>query len=175
MDNVTALKNLYASLGGNPEDVADVSQISDMIEAVSTVAAEAVASELPEVSAADNGDLLGVSAGAWAKVSPAERRGRHFVIDYTVGDTQETLKNSKTLGDIVTAIKAGELVTLQFGSSATPCFCAPVFYDALGGGAYVVIFEGVDFENSALVRWMIAGQATEKKVTLEKRITLPTE
>lgn len=36
MDNVTALKNLYASLGGNPEDVADVTQISELIDASAT-------------------------------------------------------------------------------------------------------------------------------------------
>ena len=175
MNNVDALKKLYTQLGGSAADVANVSQISDMIEAVSEQAATATAPELPEVSAADNGDLLGVSSGAWAKVSPAERKGRQFAIDYTVGDTQETLKSSKTLGDIVAAIKSGDVVTLQFGSAATPSFCAPVFYEDLGGGSYAIFFEGIDFENPALVRWTIAGYATETKAYLEKRVAIPTE
>lgn len=34
MTNVEALKNLYAALGGNAADVADITLISDMINAI---------------------------------------------------------------------------------------------------------------------------------------------
>lgn len=69
MDNtITALKNLYVALGGTAADVADISLIPDMINALATVAAGA-GIELPAVTAADNGDLLTVVNGKWAKAS----------------------------------------------------------------------------------------------------------
>lgn len=63
---VDALKTLYVALGGNAEDVADVNLIPDMIIAIATVAATATASELPEVTAADNGKVLKVADGKWS-------------------------------------------------------------------------------------------------------------
>lgn len=63
---VDALKALYVALGGSAEDVADVNLIPDMIYAIATVAATATASELPEVTAADNGKVLKVADGKWA-------------------------------------------------------------------------------------------------------------
>lgn len=44
---VDALKALYVALGGTATDVADVTLIPDMINAIATVAATATASELP--------------------------------------------------------------------------------------------------------------------------------
>ena len=64
MDNtVDALKNLYTALGGNAEDVAGVSLIPDMINAIAAVVTGA---ELPAVTAEDNGKVLKVIDGAWA-------------------------------------------------------------------------------------------------------------
>lgn len=63
---VDALKALYVALGGSAEDVAEINLIPDMIEAIATVAATATASELPEVTAADNGKVLKVADGKWA-------------------------------------------------------------------------------------------------------------
>lgn len=62
---VDALKNLYVALGGDADDVADVTLIPDMINAIATVAASTI--ELPAVTTSDNGDVLTVVSGKWAK------------------------------------------------------------------------------------------------------------
>lgn len=79
--NVSALKALYVALGGALTDTYDgiaggiaVSQyslISDVIYAIAEVAQTAVAPELPEVTATNNGDMLKVVDGKWAKFTPA--------------------------------------------------------------------------------------------------------
>ena len=63
---VIALKNLYVALGGTASDVADISLIPDMINAIATVATTATGAELPAVTASDNGKVLKVVDGAWA-------------------------------------------------------------------------------------------------------------
>lgn len=64
--SIEALKGLYVALGGELSDVASLNKIPDMLEAISTVAS-AAASELPAVKAADNGKVLTVVDGKWAK------------------------------------------------------------------------------------------------------------
>ena len=63
---VDALKALYVALGGTAADVANVSLIPDMILAIATIAASA-GIELPAVTTSDNGDVLTVVSGKWAK------------------------------------------------------------------------------------------------------------
>lgn len=64
--NVEALKNLFVALGGDADDVADVTLISDMINAIATVAAGVSAATLPQVeSPADDGKILKVVDGKW--------------------------------------------------------------------------------------------------------------
>lgn len=63
---IEALKNLYVTLGGQAEDVADIVLIPDMINAIATVAETAIAKELPAVTASDNGKVLKVASGKWA-------------------------------------------------------------------------------------------------------------
>ena len=63
---VDALKNLYVALGGDADDVADVTFIPDMINAIATVAPTAIAAVLPAVTAEDNGSVLKVADGKWA-------------------------------------------------------------------------------------------------------------
>lgn len=75
MNTVSELKNLYTELGGNLtdtyEDIADgaavgnYSVIPDCIAALAKIAGSTV--ELPAVSGADNGDILKVIEGKWAK------------------------------------------------------------------------------------------------------------
>ena len=62
---VDALKAVYVALGGNAADVADLTLIPDVINAIATVAASTV--ELPAVSGSDNGSVLKVIDGVWAK------------------------------------------------------------------------------------------------------------
>ena len=63
---IKALQNLYVKLGGSLTTVANITTIPDMINAIATVAESAVAPELPEVSATDNGSVLKVVNGKWA-------------------------------------------------------------------------------------------------------------
>lgn len=63
---VKALKNLYAALGGDADDVANICRIPDMIDAIATVAEAATAKELPDVTADDNGKVLKVADGKWS-------------------------------------------------------------------------------------------------------------
>ena len=67
---IDALKNLYVSLGGTASDVANMTYIPDLINAIATVAANLVAAattaELPAVTASDNGKVLKVASGKWA-------------------------------------------------------------------------------------------------------------
>ena len=65
MTNVEALKALYKALGGDESDVAEITTTADMIAAIATVAAGTL--ELPAVTSSDNGDVLTVVSGKWAK------------------------------------------------------------------------------------------------------------
>lgn len=63
---VEALKNLYAALGGIAADVADITLIPDMINALASYIQQGGAAELPAVTTTDNGKVLTVVSGAWA-------------------------------------------------------------------------------------------------------------
>lgn len=76
INTIEALQGLYVALGGELSDVANVTTIPDMLTAISTVAAQG-ASELPAVTADDNGKLLTVVNGAWDKVDK-------FIVTYDV-------------------------------------------------------------------------------------------
>ena len=62
---VEELKELYTSMGGTAHDVAGVSTIPDMLAALAEIAGTTI--ELPAVSSTDNGDVLTVVSGKWAK------------------------------------------------------------------------------------------------------------
>ena len=68
-NNITALQGLYVALGGTLSDVANISTIPDMINAIATVVPSGSGSSLPEVTGADNGMILTVVEGAWAKAA----------------------------------------------------------------------------------------------------------
>ena len=67
---VEALKGLYAALGGTAADVADITLIPDMIDAIAEHIGTGGAAELPTVTAADNGKVLTVAKGIWQAVMP---------------------------------------------------------------------------------------------------------
>ena len=73
---VDALKALYVALGGTAADVANVTLIPDMINAIATVAGTvataATTAELPKVTSSNNGQVLTVDGGKWkAKALPS--------------------------------------------------------------------------------------------------------
>lgn len=93
----------------NAEDLPAVTAADngDVLTVVSGEWAKADApSGLPEVTAADNGDVLTVVSGEWAKAAPA---GGGLVVNITgeeVGQTTEYVMD-KTLSQIVTALSSG--------------------------------------------------------------------
>ena len=64
-ENVKALKALYVALGGDADDVANITDNAGMISAIATVIPTALASVLPEVTASNNGAVLKVADGKW--------------------------------------------------------------------------------------------------------------
>ena len=65
MTNVEALKEVYVALGGNADDFNAITN-DQAIHLIATVVAAAIAPELPEVKAANNGQVLTVVSGKWA-------------------------------------------------------------------------------------------------------------
>ena len=63
---VDALKALYVALGGSSADVADITLIPDMINAIATLVQSGGTAELPSVKSTDNGKVLTVVSGKWA-------------------------------------------------------------------------------------------------------------
>lgn len=82
MTTVDALKSLYVALGGQLTDyysgiaggvaVSDYVLIPDVIQAITQKASSGSGASLPTVTAADDGDVLTVVNGAWAKAEAAK-------------------------------------------------------------------------------------------------------
>lgn len=68
-ENVIALKALYTALGGDADDVANITTIADMIYKLAAIAPSMAG--LPAVSATNNGKILKVVDGAWALADDA--------------------------------------------------------------------------------------------------------
>lgn len=76
---IQALQALYVALGGQLTDtydsiaggapVSDYVVIPDMINALAQKAPAAIAAELPSVTSSDNGKVLTVVSGKWAKAN----------------------------------------------------------------------------------------------------------
>ena len=73
-NNITALQGLYVALGGQLADVANITTIPDMINAIATVVPTGGGSgaSLPDVTASDNGKVLTVVDGAWGVAAVPE-------------------------------------------------------------------------------------------------------
>ena len=69
MTILDALKGLYAKLGGQ-KSPDNIQTIGEALEDITGVAVNG-GNELPIVTAADNGDVLTVVEGAWAKAAPS--------------------------------------------------------------------------------------------------------
>ena len=70
MTTVEALKDLYVALGGDVDDF-NATTNPEAVELVASVVATAIAAELPEVTATDNGKVLKVVNGKWAVAADA--------------------------------------------------------------------------------------------------------
>lgn len=66
---VKALQNLYVAMGGTLSNVQNIVLIPDMINAIATLVTSGATSELPAVKNTDNGSVLTVVSGKWAKAA----------------------------------------------------------------------------------------------------------
>lgn len=86
-NNITALQGLYVALGGTLADVANITTIPEMINAIATVVPSGAGASLPAVTDADNGKLLTVVDGEWAKADAPKE-----LPDVTTADNGSVLK-----------------------------------------------------------------------------------
>ena len=66
---IDALRNLYVALGGTASDVANIVIIPDLINAIAELISSGATAELPKVTSSDNGKVLKVVSGKWAKAT----------------------------------------------------------------------------------------------------------
>lgn len=140
---VKALQDLYVKLGGQLTDtysgIADgikvglYKRIPDIIEAVKEKASGGGDAGLPEVTAADNGDVLTVVEGAWAKASPSGGSGVLNVgFSVSFEDPSNPVYSCDTsFADIAAAYASGKQVGATLGGWQA-LHCA-FFADELGG------------------------------------------
>lgn len=111
MTNVESLKKLYAAMGGDPADVADLKVNAELIDALSDVAGGGGGgSSLPPVTSADNGDVLTVVDGAWNKAAPS---GGGLVVNLSYDDATGVYTAGTKAGVIFSALEAGQYVRFQ--------------------------------------------------------------
>ena len=107
-----ALKKLINTLGGTY--TADDDTVSELLEQVDAAfAGGGGGSSLPEVTSDDNGDVLTVVEGAWAKATP---KNNEFVVTYTVTESEGAMSATcdKEYSDIVSAIEDGKQIVCKF-------------------------------------------------------------
>lgn len=67
MTNLEAFKALYVAFGGTASNVADMTDTASVVNAIASVVPAAIGAELPKVTSSDNGKVLTVVSGKWAK------------------------------------------------------------------------------------------------------------
>ena len=120
---VEELKTLYVKFGGNIEDVANLQTDAELIDKIEDIY-EAGAS-LPEVTAEDNGDVLTVVEGAWAKATPSD--GNTFkIVNLT---SQGRLPSDVTYASISEDYNNG-ILTALINSNKVVFYFSNANYDA---------------------------------------------
>ena len=108
MTTIEALQNLYEALGGEASAVENINTIPAMLSEISGQLSGS--GGLPEVTAEDNGDVLGVVEGAWAKTEPVDKVA---IYDVTISGDTANLDNQKTRIDIMNDLANDKIVFLR--------------------------------------------------------------
>ena len=128
MTTINALKNLYVELGGNINDVENITIIPEMIDALSAIAGSTI--ELPGVTTEDNGKVLKVVDGEWEKANNdfltiiGTVRSGSFMTGSVYIDFEYTLKE---LYDAVLAYGGRAIMIIKNVEGATPHFIVPCY------------------------------------------------
>lgn len=110
MTNVEALKNLVNALSGTP----DGNTNAELIDKIASLIKDGALVELPETTVSDNGMILGVEQGEWAKIRPDKFP---FIIPVNF-DPSSPLSgtvafDSDKSADAMTALRAGRPICVQ--------------------------------------------------------------
>lgn len=95
MTTIEALFDLYEALGGDVDSISTLETIPELLEEISEIAGSTI--ELPGVTASDNGDVLTVVDGAWAKAEASTPASTST--SFTAGVFNGTIK---TYGNVST-------------------------------------------------------------------------
>lgn len=146
------LKKFYVTNGGDAADVAGIKSLGDMIDALCNIEFD---SELPTVTGTDNGKILAVVEGAWAKSSLPDFTP--FEVDGTVtvdGTTYKaTITTTTTAQQLFNALAAGKMIKFVFGQEGEdPTTMYTIPNASLNGDSYnfSVVFSGVTFATGNL-------------------------
>ncbi len=164
---VDELKAFYVKLGGNIADVANVQTDAEMIKNLNDIYE---AFSLPEVTAEDNGDVLTVVEGEWAKATPSESLPSVTSADegdvLTVNNSGEWVANAlpkelyiasaTTTGTVTTKLYTG--FTVNFGKTQKD-----VYDEYVASGAENAIIK-VNGGTGDTVYFSIIGKPTNKLV-----------
>ena len=97
---VKELKAYYVERGGSAATVANITTIPDMIAAITQLEHTSPAVELPKVTSTDNGDVLTVVSGKWAKAAPSGGGSEPLIITRTnSGSSYDLNKTWKEIHD----------------------------------------------------------------------------
>ena len=107
---VKELKAYYVERGGSAATVANITTIPDMIVAITQLEHTSPAVELPKVTSTDNGDVLTVVEGKWAKAVPSGGGGGSFLVTITWDETSSEYVSDKTYAEITAAFESGQAV-----------------------------------------------------------------
>ena len=188
---VKALQDYYVEKGGQLADVADITTIPDMIDAITALGGggsslPAVTSddngdilgvvegawakmdaptELPSVSAADNGDILGVVEGAWAKIQ-ANQVIIKASLSGIVGASTLTLPTGMTQGDVYNLIKNGDKDVIIYGELSSGILYAFRFTNMVNeNNVKKAYFRNIIYNGSALEERDLAFSENETSTT----------
>lgn len=106
MTTIEALFDLYEALGGDVDEISTLETIPELLEEISEVAGSTI--ELPGVTASDNGDVLTVVDGKWAKAEAS-----------TPAYTSTNFSKAGLSGKVVTYGKVSTIEIATFSGTIT--------------------------------------------------------
>lgn len=160
---VEALKDYYEEIGGNLEDVANITTIPDMIEAITALGG---GSSLPDVTAEDAGKVLTVNnSGEWSAAAPKADEST-LVIPATVNTSNYNVTFAETTSDIITKIRSaigtGKNIMIMGDLGGTDF---RLFQFVTMSSQSSATFESIVRSGNSTIYWTISFTGTQSKTT----------
>ena len=146
MTILNALKGLYAKLGGkkSPDNIQTRGEAVEDITGVAVNGSDA----LPTVTAEDNGDVLTVVEGAWAKAAPSGGGVYNVTAVYDDSGEEAVFVFNKTWQEIYNAMSNGKTVVISYENPSVEEASSGI---VLSEGAFVST--GTQWQNGYFVRY----------------------